>query len=258
MRVATKVSLIAAALISLSACQKEAAEPAAPKLDTDSAKQSYALGLSAGKYLNNAVEEHKKLSLTLDSALILRGVQDAAAGGKPAMADEEVQKVLAALDEQFRNKQTEVAKANAEAAKAKGIAYLAENAKKEGVKTTESGLQYEVLTPADGAKPKAEDTVKVKYKGTLIDGTEFDSTDKNNNGEPIEFPLNRVIKGWTEGVQLMGVGSKFKFTIPSDLAYGENGTGPIPANSVLVFEVELVGISPAADAASAEEAAAKK
>ncbi len=255
MRVAMKVSLIAAALISLSACQKEAAEPAAPKLDTDSAKQSYALGLSAGKYLNNAVEEHKKLNLTLDSALILRGVQDAA-GGKPAIAEEEVQKILTALDEQFRNKQAEMAKVKAEEAKAKGVAYLAENAKKAGVTTTASGLQYEVITAADGAKPKAEDTVKVKYKGTLTDGTEFDSTEKNNNGEPIEFPLNRVIKGWTEGVQLMGVGSKFKFTVPSELAYGENGMGPIPANSVLVFEVELVGIT-APEAAPAGEAAKK-
>lgn len=255
MRVAMKVSLIAAALISLSACQKEAAEPAAPKLDTDTAKQSYALGLSAGKYLNNAVEEHKKLNLTLDAALILRGVQDAAGGGKPAMAEEDIQKVLTALDEQFRNKQAEMAKAKAEEAKAKGVAYLAENAKKAGVTTTASGLQYEVITAADGAKPKAEDTVKVKYKGTLTDGTEFDSTEKNNNGEPIEFPLNRVIKGWTEGVQLMGVGSKFKFTVPSELAYGENGMGPIPANSVLVFEVELVGISaPEAAAPAGEEA----
>ena len=256
MRVATKVSLIAAALISLSACQKEAAEPAAPKLDTDSAKQSYALGLSAGKYLNNAVEEHKKLNLTLDAALILRGVQDAAAGGKPALAEEEVQKILTALDEQFRNKQAEMAKTKAEEAKAKGVAFLAENAKKAGVTTTASGLQYEVITAADGAKPKAEDTVKVKYKGTLTDGTEFDSTEKNNNGEPIEFPLNRVIKGWTEGVQLMGVGSKFKFTVPSELAYGENGMGPIPANSVLVFEVELVGIT-APEAAPAGEAEKK-
>jgi len=254
MRVAMKVSLIAAALISLSACQKEAAEPAAPKLDTDSAKQSYALGLSAGKYLNNAVEEHKKLELTLDPALILRGVQDAAAGGKPAMTEEEIQKVLTALDEQFRNKQAEMAKAKAEEAKAKGVAFLAENAKKPGVTTTASGLQYEVITASDGAKPKAEDTVKVKYKGTLTDGTEFDSTEKNNNGEPIEFPLNRVIKGWTEGVQLMGVGSKFKFTVPSDLAYGENGMGPIPANSVLVFEVELVGISAPEAAPEGEEA----
>ena len=113
-----------------------------------------------------------------------------------------------------------------------------------------------MITAADGAKPKAEDTVKVKYKGTLTDGTEFDSTEKNNNGEPIEFPLNRVIKGWTEGVQLMGVGSKFKFTVPSELAYGENGMGPIPANSVLVFEVELVGIT-APEAAPAGEAEKK-
>ena len=109
------------------------------------------------------------------------------------------------------------------------------------MKTTESGLQYEVITEGTGAKPKAEDKVRVKYKGTFTDGTEFDSTEKNG-GEPVEFPLNQVIKGWTEGVQLMPVGSKFKFTVPSDLAYGERDVGPIPANSVLVFEVELLGI----------------
>ena len=222
MRLSTKLSLVAAALLTLSACNKEAAEPAAPKLDTDAAKQSYALGVSAGKYIKNAVEENKKLEIALDTALILRGVQDATAD-KAALKDEEAQ-----------------AK-KAEEAKTKGAAYLAENAKKAGVKTTESGLQYEVITEGTGAKPKAEDKVRVKYKGTFTDGTEFDSTEKNG-GEPVEFPLNQVIKGWTEGVQLMPVGSKFKFTVPSDLAYGERDVGPIPANSVLVFEVELLGI----------------
>jgi FKBP-type peptidyl-prolyl cis-trans isomerase FkpA len=257
MRVSTKLSLIAAALISLTACQKEAAEPAAPKLDTDDAKQAYALGVSAGKYLENVTAEHKKVGIPLDIALVMRGMQDVQAG-KAVLKEEEVQPLLTALDERFRGKQAEHAKKVAEEAKTKGAAFLAENAKKAGVTTTESGLQYEVLTPSDGAKPKAEDTVKVKYKGTLTDGTEFDSSEKSNNGEPIEFPLNRVIKGWTEGVQLMGVGSKFKFTIPSELAYGEAGMGPIPANSVLVFEVELVGITPAAAAAEPKGEEAKK
>jgi FKBP-type peptidyl-prolyl cis-trans isomerase FkpA len=242
MRVTTKLSLIAAALISLSACQEEAKAPAAPVLDTDAAKQSYALGVSAGKYLSNAIEENKKLEVTLNSDLIVRGVQDAVAG-KATMTEEEIQKIMTALDEQLRNKQAELAKKKAEEAKAGGIAYLAENAKKAGVTTTASGLQYEVITAADGAKPKAEDKVRVKYKGTFTDGKEFDSTEKNG-GEPVEFPLNQVIKGWTEGVQLMGVGSKFKFTIPSELAYGDRDVGPIPANSVLVFEVELLGIVP--------------
>ena len=116
-----------------------------------------------------------------------------------------------------------------------------ENAKKEGVKVTESGIQYEVLKAADGEKPKATDTVKVHYKGTFLNGETFDSS--YDRGEPAVFPLNRVIKGWTEGVQLMSVGSKYKFTIPSDLAYGPVGNPPrIPGNSVLVFEIELLDI----------------
>jgi len=124
----------------------------------------------------------------------------------------------------------------------KGEAFLKENAKKEGVKTTASGLQYKVLKEGTGKTPKATDTVQVNYRGTLIDGTEFDSSYKR--GEPIEFPLNGVIKGWTEGVQLMKEGAKYQFTIPSKLAYGERGTlgGPIPGNATLIFEVELLKV----------------
>ncbi len=245
MRLVTKMSLVAVAVITLAACQKEAEQKPAV-LDTDEAKQSYSLGVSVGRYLDSTLDEYSKMGLNLDSALILRGVQDAIAD-KTALNEEEVQAMMTALEEQFREKQAAIAEAEAAQAIAAGKTYLEENAKKEGVTVTESGLQYEVLQAADGAKPAATDTVKVHYTGTLTDGTKFDSS--LDRGEPAQFPLNRVIPGWTEGVQLMNVGSKFKFTIPSELAYGERDMGVIKPNSVLVFEVELLDIVKAETAA---------
>ena len=238
MRLVTKMTLVAVAVMTLAACQKEAEQKPAV-LDTDEAKQSYSLGVSVGRYLDSTLEDYTKLGLTVDRALILRGVQDAVSN-KATLSDEEVQAMMTTLEEKFREKQTAMVEAEAEQAIASGKAYLAENAKKEGVTVTESGLQYEVLQAADGAKPAATDTVKVHYTGTLVDGTKFDSS--LDRGEPAQFPLNRVIPGWTEGVQLMNVGSKFKFTIPSELAYGERDMGVIKPNSVLVFEVELLEI----------------
>ena len=150
------------------------------------------------------------------------------------------------------------AKKEAEKNIAEGKKFLEDNAKRDGVTVTDSGLQYEVLSEGKGDKPKAEDVVTVHYVGTLIDGTEFDSSIAR--GEPTSFPLNQVIPGWTEGVQLMPVGAKYKFVIPSDLAYGENGASTIPGNAVLVFEVELLDIEAseqsATEANSASEQAA--
>ncbi len=239
MRFKTKLTLVAVALLALTACQKEQKAEPAPKMDTEQAKQAYSLGVSAGRYLQSTIDEYSKISVDLNAQLILKGVQDGMAG-KSDVTEEEIQQLLTALDETYRNEQMKLAEAAAASAKAAGQAYLDENAKKDGVTVTESGLQYEVLQAAEGAKPAATDTVKVHYTGTLTDGTKFDSS--VDRGEPIEFPLNRVIPDWTEGVQLMSVGSKFRFTIPSELAYGERDMGTIPPNSVLVFEVELLDI----------------
>ena len=148
-----------------------------------------------------------------------------------------------AFEAKVRKEAEDKQKKDAAEAVTKGATYLAENAKKAGVTTTASGLQYQVIKEGTGAKPVATDTVKVHYEGKLVDGTVFDSSIKR--GEPVSFPLNQVIAGWTEGVQLMTVGSKYKFVIPANLAYGEQGGGPIPANSVLTFEVELLEINPA-------------
>lgn len=207
------------------------------KLDLtgDKARASYAIGADIGKSM-------KRQNLDLDSKALAAGVVDTFAD-KLALTEAELEKALNDFKTSlFQKRQTEAAAAGGVNAK-KGAEYLAANGKKEGVKTTASGLQYKVVKagPDGGKSPKATDTVKVHYHGTLIDGTVFDSSVQR--GEPISFPLNGVIPGWTEGVQLMKVGDKFEFTIPSNLAYGEQGAGgTIGPNSTLVFQVELLGI----------------
>ncbi|WP_213611703.1 FKBP-type peptidyl-prolyl cis-trans isomerase [Pseudoalteromonas sp.] len=250
MRKTIKLSLIAASVLALTACNQEAKkEQADVKLDTVAQQQAYGIGASVGNFLNKDLADKKEIGIELDQALLMRGFEDALAGD--AKIDEEkIREVLTALDESVRTKQEEKAKVESEKSKAEGEKYLADNAKKEGVMVTDSGLQYEVMSEGEGAKPVATDVVKVHYKGTLLDGTEFDSSYSRN--EPTTFPLNRVIPGWTEGLQLMPVGSKYKFTIPSDLAYGDRDLGKIPANSTLIFEVELLEIQNDAEAAAAE------
>ena len=250
MRKTIKLSLIAASVLALTACNQEAKkEQADVKLDTVAQQQAYGIGASVGNFLNKDLADKKEIGIELDQALLMRGFEDALAGN--AKIDEEkIREVLTALDESVRTKQEEKAKVESEKSKVEGEKYLTENAKKEGVMVTESGLQYEVMSEGEGAKPVATDVVKVHYKGTLLDGTEFDSSYSRN--EPTTFPLNRVIPGWTEGLQLMPVGSKYKFTIPSDLAYGDRDLGKIPANSTLIFEVELLEIQNDAEAAAAE------
>jgi FKBP-type peptidyl-prolyl cis-trans isomerase FkpA len=240
-----KPTMLAIALVSVLGCQ-EAAKPTetAPVLETEMQKQAYSLGASIGMYMQKNLEEHEKLGLPLDQALITRGFTDSLAG-KSLIEKEETQALLMSLDQAMKSKQQEAALADSAAAVAEGKKFLEENAKKEGVQITESGIQYIVLTEGEGEKPSAADTVTVHYKGTFLNGESFDSSYKRN--KPAVFPLNRVISGWTEGVQLMSVGSKYLFTIPSDLAYGPNGNPPrIPGNSVLQFEIELLEIQKAA------------
>lgn len=202
---------------------------AADLKDTKS-KASYAMGLLIGRDL-------KKQGADLDPDLVARGLRDAAAG-KPQLSEAEIRQAFVALQEEIAANRN---KGQADYVKNQK-AYLEANKKKEAVKTTESGLQYKVLKEGTGKSPAATDTVKVHYKGTLIDGTQFDSS--YDRGQPAEFPVNRVIAGWTEGLQLMKVGSKYQFVIPADLGYGAGQApgGAIPPNSTLVFEVELLGV----------------
>ena len=191
-------------------------------------KISYGLGLSIGQQMKSSgVKE-------LAYADLAAGVQDMLEGNKPKVSFQEAQQAISKFFAELEEKASV-------AAKAAGEAFLAENAKRPGVNVTPSGLQYEVLDGTLGQKPKATDTVRVHYEGTLPDGTVFDSSYKR--GEPISFALNQVIAGWTEGLQLMSVGSKYKLYIPYHLGYGERGAGAtIPPYSALVFTVELVGI----------------
>jgi FKBP-type peptidyl-prolyl cis-trans isomerase FklB len=195
-------------------------------------KVSYSIGLNIGLNL-------KKQNVSINPDTLALGLKDALAG-KPQMTDEQVKETMTAFEKEMIDKQKAVAVKNG----ADGEKFLAENKKKEGVKTTASGLQYKVIKEGSGAQPKETDTVMANYRGTLIDGTEFDSSYKR--GQPATFPVSGVIKGWTEALQMMKVGSKYQLFIPANLAYGERAMGPnIGPNSTLIFEVELVGIQSA-------------
>ena len=245
-----KLSFVAASVLALAACNKEAPK-AEVKLETEVQKQAYGLGASIGEFVKKDLEGKTEVGFELDKALIVAGLEESLAG-KSQLTEEEIKELLTKLNTEVAEKQQAAAQAKAEEVKAQGVAFLAENGKKDGVVTTDSGLQYQVISEGEGKKPLATDTVEVHYKGTLIDGTEFDSS--YSHGEPITFPLNRVIKGWTEGVQLMAEGSKYKFFIPSELAYGERDLGKIPANSTLIFEVELLKVvQPEAEKEAASE-----
>ena len=205
----------------------------ATELNTDEQKLGYIIGMDIGKSL-------REQGTGVDLDALIDAMTATYKGEELAMTPEEAVAVRTAYVQKMQAEQQATSAATGQTNLAEGQKFLAENKVKEGVQTTDSGLQYKVLSMGDGAKPAATDTVKVHYRGTLLDGTEFDSSYARN--EPISFALNRVIAGWTEGVQLMPIGSKFEFYIAPELAYGEGGGGPIPPNSTLVFEVELLDI----------------
>ncbi|MGS2721486.1 FKBP-type peptidyl-prolyl cis-trans isomerase [Paraglaciecola aestuariivivens] len=197
-------------------------------------KLSYIVG-------TNLATQFKRDELTLNVDAFNLAVADVFAGTESRLTQEQIQQAVATVQQQAQEKKQQAQMAISEKNKTEGMAYLAENAKKDGVVVTESGLQYKEIVAGDGEMPTADNTVVVHYKGTLIDGTEFDSS--YSRGEPAEFPVTGVIQGWVEALQLMNVGDKFELTIPSDLAYGQRGSGPqIGPDATLVFEVELLEI----------------
>ena len=199
-------------------------------LSTDETRVSYGIG----RQLGDQLRENPPPGISLDA--VIAGIRDAFSSAASQVSPEDLNASFAVIRERMQAE----AQQKAEAAAGEGKAFLAENAKRDGVTTLPSGLQYEVLTAGEGAKPSAEDQVRTHYHGTLIDGTVFDSS--YQRGQPAEFPVGGVIAGWTEALQLMGVGSKWRLYVPSELAYGAQGVGSIPPHSVLVFDVELLAV----------------
>ncbi|HLZ93443.1 MAG TPA: FKBP-type peptidyl-prolyl cis-trans isomerase [Candidatus Acidoferrum sp.] len=214
---------------------KRAPAKAAPfTLKTQKDKTSYAMGMNFGTGL-------RKQSIEIDPAIVARGLRDSFANGKTLLTDEEARALLTQLQAELRKKQQDLAQQAAEVNKKQGQGFLDANKTKDGVVTLPSGLQYKVLQEGVGPKPVLTDTVVCNYRGTLLDGAEFDSSYKR--GQPATFPVNGVIKGWTEALQLMPVGSKWQLYVPSDLAYGDRGAGgQIGPGATLIFEVELLSI----------------
>ena len=205
-------------------------------LSTQKQKASYAIGLNIGKNMKND-------SVDVDTDILARGIRDALAGSKPLLTDEEIQAALVELQNEIRKRQQEEYQVAADKNQKEGEAFLAANRAKEGVVTLPSGLQYRVLQAGTGPKPAATDTVVCNYRGTLLNDKEFDSSVKH--GGPATFAVNQVIKGWTEALQIMPVGSKWELFVPPSLAYGPRAAGPdIGPNSTLIFEVELLSIQP--------------
>jgi FKBP-type peptidyl-prolyl cis-trans isomerase FklB len=219
------------AMAGLMAYQAAAADK--PTLTDPKQKLSYTIGMNLGNSWKNQ-------DIDVDMEFVTRGVKDVLSGSPTLFNEQEAREIITAFQKELRTKQEEKRKVQGEKNKTEGATFLAENKGKPGVITLTSGLQYKVVTEGNGEIPKATDMVKVHYRGTLLDGTEFDSSIKR--GQPAVFGVNRVVKGWTEALQLMKVGSKWQLFIPSDLAYGEMGSGRIAPNATLIFDVELLAI----------------
>jgi FKBP-type peptidyl-prolyl cis-trans isomerase FkpA/FKBP-type peptidyl-prolyl cis-trans isomerase FklB len=249
----TRVLAVAACSTMLLACQQKAddgdkkASSDASELSTDAQKFGYAIGVNLGQSLQ-PVKDHVDIDSLED------GLNDAASGKPLKLNDQQREEIHTKVAQQVQEEQEKERAEQGQKNKEDGEKFLAENAKRPEVKTTGSGLQYEILTPGEGASPTASDTVTVHYRGTLINGEEFDSS--YSRGQPVTFPLSNVIPGWTEGLQLMKPGSKAKLYIPPDLAYGERGAGAkIGPNSTLIFEVELLSVNrPAGEKPEANKA----
>ena len=227
-----KLHLIAALSILFLAFQVSAEENLVLKNQKD--RVSYIIGMEVGKTF-------KKQSIDIDADILTRGIKDAISGGKPLLTEQEIQETMAAFQKEAMAKQAELAKKLGEKNKSEGETFLVKNKEKEGVKTLPSGLQYVVIKAGTGKKPNINDSVITHYRGSLIDGTEFDSSYRR--GQPVTFPVSGVIAGWTEALQLMEEGAKWQLFVPPNLAYGEQGTGGvIGPNATLIFEIELISI----------------
>ncbi|APZ05316.1 MULTISPECIES: FKBP-type peptidyl-prolyl cis-trans isomerase [Kosakonia] len=234
---------------------KTAATDSKSAFKNDDQKSAYALGASLGRYMENSLKEQEKLGIKLDKDQLIAGVQDAFAD-KSKLSDQEIEQTLQAFETRVKTAAQDRMEKDATENETKGKAFRDAFAKEKGVKTSSTGLLYKVDKAGTGDAPKDSDTVVVNYKGTLIDGKEFDNS--YTRGEPLSFRLDGVIPGWTEGLKNIKKGGKIKLVIPPALAYGKTGVPGIPANSTLVFDVELLDIKPApkADAAAPEAAPA--
>lgn len=227
-------SALSASLMLVAACnEKQKVEEVPAELTTLEQKVSYIIGYDVAR-------NTKSFEFQIDPTIVAAAIKDKQADKESRIAQEDVQAVMQEFQQVQQQKRQEIRQQQLDENSSKGKAFLEENAKKEGVTVTESGLQYKVLVEGSGEKPSAESQVKVHYKGTLLDGTEFDSSHKR--GQPATFRVNQLIPGWIEALQLMQEGAKWEIYVPSDLGYGAGGTPNIPPNSALIFEMELLEI----------------